>query len=80
MPGSFKSTFIVAFDLDERGQAIQAFLPKQAPNEAAGLADAKVFLQRHAGVIVWKREGDPVVGEEGEPVILFQSGAIGDFN
>ena len=35
---------------------------------------------RHAGVLVWRRRNDPVVGEEGEPEIVYSVGTIGDFN
>jgi len=39
---------------------------------------ARNFAAQYASAVAWKREGDPVFGEEGEPVI-FQSGKIGDF-
>ncbi|TBZ14811.1 hypothetical protein E0H33_15230 [Rhizobium leguminosarum bv. viciae] len=65
------------FDLDDRGQPVRAFEPRPAATEDAAVGDARDLAVRHAGVIVWKREGDPVVGEEGEPEIVFQSGRIG---
>lgn len=80
MPGSFTSVFLVAFDLDERQQAIRAFDPRPVETEAAAIDEAKALAQNHAGVLVWKRQGDPVVGEEGDPEIVFRTGTTGDFN
>jgi hypothetical protein len=80
MPRSFKSIFVVAFNLDEHGQAIQAFLPRPVQDEAAEVEAAEGLGAKHVGVLVWKLEGDPVVGGEGEPAIVYQHGKIGDFN
>jgi len=35
MPGTFTTVYIVAFDLDDRDQAIRAFEPRVAANEEA---------------------------------------------
>jgi len=80
MPGSFTSFFIAAFDLDDKGQAIPASKPRLAPTEDAAITAAQELAQRHAGVLVWKRVGDPVVGEEGEPVVVYRQGTTGDFD
>ncbi|TCQ99346.1 hypothetical protein EDF70_10951 [Neorhizobium sp. JUb45] len=80
MPGTFVSIYVLAFDLDERGQPLRAFDPRPAATEEAAIEEARDLAERHAGVVVWKREGDPVVGEEGEPEIVFQSGRLGDFS
>ncbi|MDP9840047.1 hypothetical protein J2T09_004827 [Neorhizobium huautlense] len=80
MPGVYKSLFILAFDLDRSGQAIPVSEPKLAPDETAAIAEARRLEGLHAGVVVWKREAKPVIGEEGEPEILWQAGALGDFN
>jgi hypothetical protein len=80
MPGAFKSIFVLAFDLDDRGQALPAFDVREAQDETAAIDQAHALGDRHAGVVVWKRESSPAVGEEGEPVIIFQTGTIGDFN
>lgn len=80
MPGSYTSVFLVAFDLDGRGQPIQAFEPQLVADESAALDEAQALAQRHAGVVIWKREAAPVIGEEGEPVILWQTGKVGDFD
>ncbi len=80
MPGSFESIFLSAFDLDDRDQAIPAFPPRLVASEELAVAAARELAQQHAGVVVWKRVGDPVVGEEGEPLVLYQQGVTGDFN
>jgi hypothetical protein len=80
MPGSFVSIFVVAFDLDANGQPVQAFEPLIAVDEASAVDRAVELAQQHEGAIVWKREGDPVVGEEGEPVIIYSAGITGEFN
>ncbi len=80
MPGTFTSIFVSAFDLDEQGQAIPAFKPRLVATEDIAVAAAQELAQRHAGVLVWKRVGDPVVGEEGEPVVVYQQGTTGDFD
>ena len=79
MPGSFSSVFVLAFDLDAKGEPVPVDAPQMAQDEEAGVEQAKALAVRHAGVVVWKREGDPVVGEESEPIVLFQTGRIGDF-
>lgn len=80
MPGTFTTVYIVAFDLDDRDQAIPAFGPRVAADEASAIEEAEDLANRHAGVAVWRRDNDPVVGEEGEPIIVFSLGRIGDFD
>lgn len=80
MPGTFSTVYLVAFDLDNRNQAIAAFEPRVAADEAAALQEARDLASRYAGVVVWRRDGNPVVGEEGESIVVFTVGRIGDFN
>lgn len=80
MPGSFTSIFLIAFDLDERQQPVPAFEPRLASTEEAAREEAEELASRHAGVLVWKRTGDPIIGEEGDPEIIFQTGTTGDFD
>ena len=80
MPGSFSSVFLVAFDFDDRRQPVQAFAPRLAADETAALDEADALAARHAGVVVWKRDAMPAIGEEGEPVIIWQTGTVGDFD
>jgi hypothetical protein len=80
MPGTFSTTYVVAFDLDGRDQVVHAFPPRVAVNESAAIEEARDLGNHHAGAIVWKREGNPVVGEEGDPNVVFSVGRVGDFN
>lgn len=80
MPGTFETVYLLAFDIDARDQPIAAFSPRVAASEASGIEEAKALAARHAGVVVWKHENNPVVGEEGEPEIVFSIGRIGDFD
>ncbi|TAV41671.1 hypothetical protein [Rhizobium leguminosarum] len=80
MRGSFMSLSIFAYDLDERGQPIQAWETVVGHDEAEAVREAKEHAGRHAGILVVKREGKPAVGEEGDPIIVFQSGRTGDFD
>ncbi len=79
MPGTFVSIYVFAFNLDDRGHPVPAFDLRPAATEDAAIEEAKDLSTRHAGVAVWKRQGNPVVGEEGEPAIVFRAGRIGDF-
>ncbi|WP_246732728.1 hypothetical protein [Rhizobium laguerreae] len=47
--------------------------------EAEAVEEAKAAARSHAGALVVKREGHPV-GEEGDPIVVFQIGKIGDFD
>lgn len=69
-----------AFDLDDHDQAVQAFKPRLAASEAAAVEEAEELMRKHAGVVVWRRDNDPVVGEEGEPEVVFTVGRVGDFD
>jgi hypothetical protein len=39
---------------------------------------AENFAKDAAGVIAWSRDGDPDIGEYGEPTILFKAGLLPD--
>ncbi|MDM9644824.1 hypothetical protein [Rhizobium sp. S163] len=80
MPGAFTSISIFAFDLDDRGQPIQVWKTVFDGDEAHAVAKAKEAASGHAGILVVKREGRPAVGEEGDPIIVFQTGRAGDFD
>lgn len=80
MPGPFTSISIFAFDLNERGQPLQVWETVVDGTEAEAIEEAKELAKGHAGAIVTKREGRPAVGEEGDPIIIFQIGRIGDFD
>ncbi|MBY5795118.1 hypothetical protein GFL91_34630 [Rhizobium leguminosarum bv. viciae] len=76
MPGTFTTVYIVAFELDDRDQAVRAFEPRVAANEEAAM---EVLITKHVGVVVWRRQNDPVVGEEGESEVVFSVGRVGEF-
>ncbi|MBY3003003.1 hypothetical protein [Rhizobium leguminosarum] len=80
MPGAFTSISIFAFDLDDRGPPVRAWERVSVGKEAGAVEEAREAARTHAGALVVKREGHPAVGELGDPVILFQTGKIGDFN
>ena len=80
MPGAFTSISIFAFDHDDRGQPIQVWETVVDGDEVGAVEEAKNFAQDQAGTLVVKREGRPAVGEEGDPIIVFQTGRIGDFD
>ncbi|MBW6425552.1 hypothetical protein KX729_29530 [Rhizobium sp. XQZ8] len=79
MPGTFTTFYVLAFDLDDRNQPVKAFEPHAAASVEAAVDAARNLSSRHAGVVAWKLESDPVVGEEGHPEVLFQAGRVGDF-
>lgn len=80
MPGVNDSYFYLAFDTDERGQAVRAFDPRQAENRPEAIEAAKKLALAHAGAVAWRRHVEPAVGELGPPEVLFSSGHVGDFN
>ncbi|TWF47625.1 hypothetical protein [Neorhizobium alkalisoli] len=79
MPGTYTSFYVVAFKLDDRDQAVQAFPPRLAASETAAIEAAEALAHDHAGVLAWRRDNDPVVGEEGDPVVILSIGRVGDF-
>jgi len=79
MPGTFTTYYVLAFDLDKRNQLVGAFEPRVAASVEAAVEEVRNLAAQHAGAVAWRRDGDPVVGEEGEPEIIFQAGRIGDF-
>lgn len=80
MPGTFTTFYVLAFDLDDRNQPVRSFQPQVAASEEAAVEEARSLSSQHAGAVAWKRKGDPVVGEEGEPEIVFRTGKVGDFS
>ena len=66
MPGTFITFYVLAFDLDDRDQPVKLFEPRVAASLEDAREEARALAGRHAGAVAWKREGNPVVGEEGE--------------
>ena len=77
---NIRNVYLVAFDLDDRNQAVKAFSPRIAANQASAVDEARSLAEEHAGVVVWRRENNPVVDEEGVPEIVFSVGTVGDFD
>jgi hypothetical protein len=46
---------------------------------SGAIEEAEGWAQKHAGVLVW-RYNDPLVGDEGEPEVVFTVGRVGDFD
>lgn len=80
MPGAFIAISIFAFDLDKRGQPNQVWETVVEGSEADAVEVAKELALSHAGTLVVKREGRPAIGDVGDPIIVFQTGRIGDFD
>lgn len=80
MPGTFTSFNTIAFDLDDRGQPLRVWDRVVEGPEADAIEEAKKAASGHAGILVVKRQGRPAVGEEGDPIIVFQFGRVGDFD
>lgn len=80
MPGTNNIVMFVAFDRNDRGEAIPAFEARQATDEAEAVHAVEILGMRHAGAIAWRRDSRPAIGEIGEPDIIATRGAIGDFS
>lgn len=80
MPGTSNIVMFVAFDRNARGETVPAFTPRQAVDEAEALHAVDILGTRHAGAVAWRRDAQPAVGEIGEPLVIAERGAVGDFD
>ena len=71
---------LIAFDRDDEGALQPAFEPREMPDERRAVNAARDLAARHAGVITWRREANPAVGEYGQPEILYQAGEVPDLD
>jgi hypothetical protein len=71
-----KLIVLAAFNENDEGELFPAFDAKQYDSEERATREAKMIAANHAGVVAWAREADPLLGEYGPPVVLFQSGKI----
>ena len=78
MAGPGKLIVLAAFDKNDEGDFVPAFDPRQVDTEARAVREAKLLAGSHAGVVAWSRDADPMIGEYGPPVVLFQAGEIPD--
>ena len=69
---------LMAFDRNEDGILQAAFEAREMPDERRAISTAREMARRHAGVITWRRDANPAIGEFGPPEILFQDGDIPD--
>jgi hypothetical protein len=51
MPGTFSSLSIFAYDLDDRGEPVQAWETVVGETEAEAIGEAKEAAGHHAGVL-----------------------------
>lgn len=65
---------VTAFDRHETGD-LQTGM---AADSNRAMRAARRLAGKHAGVIAWSREGNPSVGEYGEPTTLFVGGDVSD--
>jgi hypothetical protein len=79
MPGLNDIFFVLAFDENERGEAVPISKPRRASSAAEAIASAQKLSEKHHGVVAWKQHIDPAVGETGAPEVLVSRGHIGDF-
>jgi hypothetical protein len=80
MPGIRKLIVLSAFNRDEDGRLVPAFEPRQMKGEDTAVYVAQTLVNDYAGVVVWSREANVTVGEQGPSVILFQSGQVPEFD
>jgi hypothetical protein len=80
MPGIRKLIVLSAFNRDDYGKLVPAFEPRQMKGEDTAVYVAQTLVNDYAGVVVWCREGNVAIGEQGPSVILFQSGQVPEFN
>ncbi|MBN9031216.1 MAG: hypothetical protein BGO05_11835 [Rhizobiales bacterium 63-7] len=73
-----KLIVLAAFNKNDEGELVPAFDPRQVDTEERAKREAKMMADKYAGVVAWSREADPMIGEYGPPVVLFQAGEIPD--
>ena len=73
-----KLIVLAAFNKNDEGELVPAFDPRQVDTEERAKREAKMMADKYAGVVAWSREADPMIGEYGPPVELFQAGEIPD--
>jgi hypothetical protein len=71
---------LMAFDRDDEGTLQPVFEPREMPDERRAVNAAREMAQRHAGVITWRREANPSIGEYGPAEILYQAGDVPDLD
>jgi hypothetical protein len=80
MPGVRKLIVLSAFNIDNSGALVHAFEPRRMKAEDTAVYVAETMVNDYAGVVVWSREANVTIGEQGPSIILFQSGRIPEFD
>jgi hypothetical protein len=80
MPGVRKLIVLSAFNIDDSGALVHAFEPRRMKGEDTAVYVAETMVNDYAGVVVWCREANVTVGEQGPSIILFQSGQVPEFD
>jgi hypothetical protein len=73
-----KLIVLAAFVKNDDGELVPAFDPRQVDTEERARREARTMADQYAGIVAWSREADPLIGEYGPPVVLFQAGEIPD--
>jgi hypothetical protein len=68
---------VQAFDTDADGELV-GHEPQSVSSASLAKRTAENLAKDAAGVIAWSRDGDPDLGEYGEPTILFKAGLLPD--
>ncbi|MBN9030406.1 MAG: hypothetical protein BGO05_28295 [Rhizobiales bacterium 63-7] len=71
-----KLIVLAAFNKNDEGDLVPAFDPRQVDTEERAKREARMMADKYAGVVAWSREADPMIGEYGPSVVLFQAGEI----
>ncbi|MDR7141846.1 hypothetical protein [Rhizobium sp. BE258] len=80
MPGAFTSISIFALDLNDHGQHVLIWETVVDGDEPGAVEEAKELAKDYAGNLAVKREGRPAVGKESDPIVVFQTGRVGNFD
>lgn len=67
---------VSAFNRDGEGRLKPAFAPKAQSSPQRAIWLARALMRKHDGVIAWRRERDPVLGDYGQPTTLFMHGEV----
>jgi hypothetical protein len=69
---------MAAFAETDEGDMIAAFDARQYDSEERATRESRSIQDKHAGIIAWSRDADPLLGDFGPPNLLSQSGKIPD--
>lgn len=79
MPGSIDSYYVLAFNKDENGESAPEWKAVQVASRDDAAQRAQSLFETHDGAVAWRRHALTAIGELGEPEVILQLGAQGDF-